>query len=51
MPRMLIFINNVVCSSYVGAQNKFNVGRMIINGEVINLPEYTILKYVFTMYI
>jgi hypothetical protein len=42
MPWMLIFLNNVVYPSYVGAQNKFNVGRTIINWEVINLPKYNL---------
>ncbi len=51
MPWMLIFLNNVVYSSYAGTQNKFNVGRTIINGEVINLPKYPIFKYMYTMYI
>jgi hypothetical protein len=36
---MLIFINDVVYSSYVGAQNRFNVVRIAINGEVMNLPK------------
>ncbi len=50
MPQMLIFINNVVYSSNVGAQNRFNVVRTAINGEVMNLPKQPILKYMYNVY-